>query len=174
MVHDHVALTSVLCATGRGKRMVVCRRQERQPKEKVHSGCGDGHGTHSPAQQPRAARTSHPTAGPVPSRLADDRPRRTMLRPAEVDWAHEAATTMKAAASTAGIAGEPIRRSAVMRVRAQSYTLLDRPSGAADGRRPRILDRSAYGMHANAKMKASAPMEPTRAWPMCVHVTIRS
>jgi hypothetical protein len=38
------------------------------------------------------------------------------------------------------------------------------------------LERSfcLYGIHANAKMKASAPMEATSAWAMCVQVVIRS
>jgi len=37
-----------------------------------------------------------------------------------------------------------------------------------------VFDRSVYALHANAKMKASAPMEATSAWAMCVQVVIRS
>lgn len=35
-------------------------------------------------------------------------------------------------------------------------------------------DSTAVIFQMNAKMKASAPMEPTSAWPMWIHVLIRS
>src|SRR6267378_518998 len=34
-------------------------------------------------------------------------------------------------------------------------------------------DSSVYGIHSKAKMKASAPIEPTSAWPMWIHVVMR-
>ncbi len=37
-----------------------------------------------------------------------------------------------------------------------------------------VFDCSVYALHANAKMKANAPMDATSAYAMCVHVVIRS
>ena len=34
-------------------------------------------------------------------------------------------------------------------------------------------DSSVYGIHSKANMNASAPIEPTRAWPMWIHVVMR-
>jgi|SRR5882672_5667539 len=36
------------------------------------------------------------------------------------------------------------------------------------------LDGSVIGMHANAKMNARAPIDPTSAWPMWIQLLMRS
>jgi hypothetical protein len=81
--------------------------------------------------------------------------------------------TTATAASRVGMATEPIRflivKGSALTLHLVGLTICAHRRFETDR-----LDRCVYGIQMNAKMKANAPIEPTSAWPMWIHVVIRS
>ena len=125
--------------------------------------------------------TTHRATEPAPVRLLEQPPPPMWLGRPTVSvryWRRLTARTLNQMRQRQWRLGQRSRASAsdawLARVSAPGYTssenLSDHPR-TIRGCKP--VSGSVYGIHANAKINAKAPTEPTSAWPIWIQVVIR-